>query len=160
MAIKVSEALRMFLRARKTLANADLIDRWSTDYETQVNVIPGDREPVAGKKSTWSDGIATWHSIRIPKNAATNPSWEDYNLGYPLDLYAEGIGITGWDWKGRVSRHFGYDFDALTSHAKGIGIDEAQLEKVKQAAEALPYVETRRSTGGKGIHLYVYLDRV
>jgi hypothetical protein len=35
---------------------------------------------------------------------------------------------------------------------------DAELEKVKQAACALPYVEVRRSTGGGGIHLYCYLD--
>ena len=29
---------------------------------------------------------------------------------------------------------------------------------MKQAACALPYVEVRRSTGGGGIHLYVYFD--
>jgi len=153
-----SEALYSFLHARKTPANADLVDRWSTAMETQVNVVAGDGEPVAGKKSTWTNGSDTWHSIRIPKNAATDPTWEDYKVGYPFDLYAEGIGMTGWEWKARVSRHFGYDFDALTGHAQGVGIDDDQLEKVKQAACALPYVEVRRSTGGDGIHLYVYLD--
>lgn len=154
----VSEALYSFLQARKTPANSDLVDRCSISMEIQVNVIAGDGEPVAGKKSTWTNGSDTWHSIRIPKNAATDPTWEDYRIGYPFDLYAEGIGMTGWDWKARVSRHFGYDFDALTGHAQGIGIDDGQLAKVKQAACALPYVEVRRSTGGKGIHLYVYLD--
>ena len=154
----VSEALHNFLQARKTSANADLVARWSADYETQVNVIAADGEPVAGKKSTWTNGSNTWHSIRIPRNAASDPTWDDYKIGYPFDLYAEGIGMTGWRWRDRRSRHFGYDFDALTAHAKGIGIEDKDLEKVKQAAEALPYVEVRRSTGGKGIHLYVYLD--
>jgi hypothetical protein len=153
-----SEALYNFLHARKTPANADLVDRWSTAMETQVNVIAGDGEPVAGKKSTWTNGSDTWHSIRIPRNAATEPIWEDYKIGYPFDLYAEGIGMTGWDWQARRSRHFGYDFDALTGHAQGIGIDDDQLEKVKRAACALPYVEVRRSTGGGGVHLYVYID--
>ena len=154
----VSEALHNFLQARKTPANADLVDRLSTDMEVQINVIAADGEPVAGKNSTWSNGSDTWYSIRIPKNAATDPSFEDYNIGYPFDLYAEGIGMTGFDWKARHSRHFGYDFDALTAHAQGVGIDDEQLEKVKQAACALPYVEVRRSTGGKGVHLYVYTD--
>jgi len=155
---KVSEALHNFLQARKTAANADLVDRWSIDMEVQCNVIAADGEPVAGKRSTWSNGSDTWYSLRIPKNAATDPIWEDRKITYPFDLYAEGIGMTGWDWKARCSRHFGYDFDSLTSHARGVGIDEEQLEKVKQAACALPYVEVRRSTGGGGIHLYIYLD--
>ena len=86
----VSEALRSFLQARKTPANADLVDRCSIDMEVQVNVMAADGEPVAGKKSTWTNGSDTWHSIRIPKNAATDPTWEDYKIGYPFDLYAEG----------------------------------------------------------------------
>ena len=142
----------------KTPANADLIERWAIGMETQVNVAPGDGEPVAGKRSTWSDGINEWFNIRVPKNAATDPTFTDYQIGFPLALHAEGVGMTGWDWKARLSRHFGYDFDALTGHAQGVGIEEKDLEKVKQAACALPYVEVRRSTGGGGIHLYVYLD--
>lgn len=64
---RVSEAIQNFLQARKTTANSDLVDRWSIDMETQINVAAGNGEPVAGKRSTWSDGINTWHSIRIPK---------------------------------------------------------------------------------------------
>jgi len=155
---RVSEALYSFLQARKTAANADLIARWSIDMEVQVNVAPGGGDPVAGKRSTWSDGINEWFNVRVPKNAATDPSFIDYNLSFPLALHAEGVGMTGWDWQARRSRHFGYDFDAITGHAKGIGITDEELEKVKQAACALPYVEVRRSTGGGGIHLYVYFD--
>ena len=51
-----------------------------------------------------------------------------------------------------------FDFDSLTGHAKGVGISNEDLEKVKQAAMQLPYVEVRQSTGGAGIHLYVYFD--
>jgi len=155
---KVTEALRRFLDARKTPANADLVARWGSHMETQVNVAAGDGEPVAGKRSTWSDGINEWFNVRIPKNAADNPSFNDYSLSFPLDIHAEGIGMTGWDWEARRSRHFGYDFDAITGHAKGIGIADEDLAKVRDAACALPYVEVRRSTGGGGIHLYVYLD--
>ena len=126
--------------------------------ETQINVAAGDGEPVAGKRTTWSDGIDEWFNIRIPKNAATEPAWQDYGLRFPLDLHAEGIGMTGWDWQARRSRWVAFDFDSLTSHAKGVGVSDADLAKVRTAAEALPYVEVRRSTGGGGIHLYVYFD--
>ena len=123
---KVSEALYNFLQARKTAANADLVDRWSIGMEVQVNVAPGDGEPVAGKRSTWSDGINEWFNVRVPKNAATDPTFNDYNLSFPLALHAEGVGMTGWDWQARRSRHFGYDFDAITGHAKGIGIGDEE----------------------------------
>ncbi len=155
---KVSEALCRFLQARKTPANADLIDRWSLAMETQVNVAAGDGEAVPGKRSTWSNGTDTWHSIRIPKDANSEPSWQDYNIGYPFDLHAEGIGMTGWDWQARRSRWVAFDFDSLTGHAKGVGIGDEELEKVKQAAMLPEYVEVRKSTGGGGIHLYVYFD--
>jgi len=158
MPLTVSESIRTFLQARQTEANADLVARWSLDYETQVNVAAGTGEPVAGKRSTWSNGTDEWFNVRIPKNAATDPTFTDYRIPFPLDLHAEGIGLTGWDWRARRSRHVGYDFDAITGHAKGIGVAESELEKVKAAACALPYVEVRRSTGGGGLHLYVYFD--
>ena len=146
----VSEALYKFLSARKTPANADLIARWASRMETQVNVAVGDGEPVAGKRSTFTNGTDTWHSIRVPKDANSEPHWEDYELRYPFRTYAEGIGMTGLDWQNLCSRWVAYDFDALTGHAKGIGVSEDDLEKVKQAAMQLPYVEVRKSTGGSG----------
>ena len=81
---KVSEAITAFLQARKTPANADLVDRWSIALETQVNVAAGDGEPVAGKRSTYSNGTDTWHSIRIPKDANSEPSWGDYELSFSI----------------------------------------------------------------------------
>ena len=154
----VSEALYKFLNARKTLANANLIARWGINMETQVNVAVADGEPVAGKRSTFTNGTDTWHSIRVPKDANSEPSWEDYELRYPFDLYAEGIGCTGFDWQNRCSRWVAFDFDALTGHAKGVGVSDDALQAVKEAAMQLPYVEVRKSTGGNGLHLYVYLD--
>jgi len=158
--LKLTEAFRNFLQARKTAANADLVDVWTPAMETQLNVAPGKGEPVAGKRSTWSDGINSWFNIRIPKNAATDPSFEDYVLTFPLEEHAEWIGCTGWDWQARCSRWVGFDFDAITGHAKGIGISDEALQQVKDAACALPYVEVRKSTGGGGIHLYVRFDGV
>ena len=61
----VSEALHDFLHARKTPANQDLVDRCSINMEVQVNVMAGDGEPVAGKKSTWTNGSDTWHSTPL-----------------------------------------------------------------------------------------------
>ncbi len=156
----VSEALKSFLSARKTDANADLIARWSMAMETQVLVGVRDGDPVAGKRSTYSNGSDTWHAIRVPHDAGTVPNWEDYELRYPFDTYADGIGMTGLDWQALCSRWVAYDFDALTGHAKGIGVSEDDLERVKSAAQRLPYVEVRKSTRGSGVHLYVYLDAI
>ena len=147
----VSEALQTFLQARKTPPNADLVDKWSSAMETQVNVAAGDGEPVANKRSTYSNGVDTWHSIRIPKDANSEPSWKDYKLSFSIGEHAEGIGCTGWDWQARLSRWVAFDFDSLMGHAKGVGLTNDELLRVKEAAMQLPYVQVSKSTGGGGL---------
>lgn len=155
----VTEALRSFLQARRSSHNGpDLLDRWTTAMETQVNVAADRGEPVAGKRNTFTDGINEWWSIRIPKNAHADPEFRDYGMTWPLDLHVDAIGCTGWDWQARRSRWVGFDFDSITGHAAGIGVTDQQLDDIRQVAESLPYVEARRSTGGNGLHLYVYFD--
>jgi hypothetical protein len=153
-----------FLKAkRKTHPGQDLLDRYlehGTNMETQVNVSAGEGEPVHGKRATWTDGVEEWWNLRIPKGSYDEPFFKDYYLSWALEEHAEGIGSTGWDWQNKCSRWLGFDFDALTGHAKGVGIDDEALAEVRRAAEALPFVEVRKSTGGKGIHLYVYVDAI
>jgi hypothetical protein len=162
--MKVTEAITRFLQARlATHPGRDLVERFLTlggasTLEVQVNVAASNGEPVEGKRTTWTDGVNSWWNIRVPKNANAEPEWDDYELRYPLEEHAEGIGSTGWDWVNARSRWLGFDFDAITGHAKGIGVSDAQLAEVCEAAKALPYVETRLSTSGKGIHLYVYFN--
>lgn len=160
----ITKALVDFLKARREAhPGKDLLDKYlehGTNMETQVNVAAGDGEPVHGKRATWTDGVNEWWNLRIPKGAMDEPSFNDYKLKWPLELHADGIGSTGWDWQERCSRWLGFDFDAITGHAKGVGIDDDALKAVQKQAEALPYVEVRKSTGGKGIHLYVYVDKI
>ena len=107
--------------------------------------------------STYGNGIDTWSSLRIPWDANSEPNWKDYRAPYSLSEHAEGIGTTGWDWQAQCSRSLGYDFDLLTSdHADGIAAEE--LARVEAAAMLQPYIEARRSTGGGGLHLRVYMD--
>ena len=95
---------------------------------------------------------------RIPKDANSEPNWKDYKLGFSIGQHAKGIGCTGWDWQNRCSRWVAFDFDSLMGHAKGVGLTNDELLRVKEAAMQLPYVEVRKSTGGGGLHLYVYFD--
>lgn len=156
---KVTQAIQLFLNAKKATHNgADLLARWTPYMETQINVSAGLGEPVEGKRNTWSDGLNEWWNIRIPKKADSEPEFRDYDLSWPLDEHAEGIGCTGWDWSARRSRWLGFDFDSITGHAAGVGVSDEQLSAVSAAAQALPYVEVRKSTGGNGLHLYVYFD--
>jgi hypothetical protein len=153
----VTQAIGNFLHAKKNEFNSDLIDRWTPGIETQVNIHKADGELIEGSTNTYSNGQFKWWPIRVPKNAKTEPRWHDGEMKYPLCQFAEAIGSTGWDWKQRVSRWVGFDFDDIT---KSSGISNEQLAAVEQAARELPYVEVRKSTGGRGLHLYVLLDSI
>lgn len=126
------------------------------NLETQLIVAPGKGVPVEGRRNTWTDEREQWYNIRWPKNAMAEPYWKDRELEFLLENHWLGIGTTWWDWINRQSVGVGFDFDEITSHAPGTGIELEQLEKVRQAACALPYVDVIRSTGGKGLHLYVW----
>lgn len=156
------ESITNYLTARRESHNGpDLIDlhlKYGCDLETQVNVAADAGEPVAGKRSTYTDGINTWFSFRIPKDADTAPWFRDFPMKFPLDPHVDGIGSTGWDWKAKRSRYVGYDYDSIVGHAAGIGVTDKELEKVVEAAKALPYVTVRKSTGGGGLHLYVLFE--
>ena len=159
----VTEGFRRFLTARQAaLPGADLIERylhWGPEnLETQVNVAADGGDPVEGRRNTWTDGSCNWFHIRIPKNAFGVPEWNDYELRWAPEEHAEAIGSTGWDWQTLRSRWVGFDFDEITDHAKGVGVNDEELNRIREAAQALPYVEVRKSTGGKGIHLYVLFD--
>lgn len=160
----VTECIVNFLKAAQAKhPGPDLLERFlrqGCNMEVQVNVLAGDGEPVAGKKSTFTDGLNEWWNLRIPKDSMGEANFKDYHLTWPLELHAEGIGSTGWDWKNGCSRWVGFDFDALIGHAKGVGITREALEEVKSQASRIPYVETRKSTGGKGLHLYVPIDGI
>jgi hypothetical protein len=164
----VSQALRDFIEILKTGGHGipahnapELLDRWSIEMETQLNVLASKGAPVEGKQSTFDDGDVRFWNIRVPKGANTpNPEFNDYPLKFPPVLYASALGCTGWNWKNKTSHWVGFDFDAITGHAAGVGVTQDELKRVQDAACGLPWVETRRSTGGQGIHLYVLIDGV
>ena len=159
--MQVSESLTKFVRAQQARHHDPaLLERWSMDMETQVNVLAGDGEPVDDKRNTWTDGTTEWFNFRVPKNANSDPYFNDWTIRFPLDDHVEAIGSTGWDWKNRVSRWVGFDFDTITGHAAGVGITDAELRDVQEVASSFDFVEVRRSTGGGGIHLYVLLDAI
>ena len=166
----ISEALSDFVTLCKTgdaqygiLPHNDpsMLDRWSIALETQVKVHGG--IPVEGLRSTYSDPQNPehrWWDIRIPKNAKTEPEFEDRMLPWPPVLHTQALGWTGWDWKNRVSKFVGFDFDSISGHAIGVGVSDEKLAEIRQVACSLPWVETRRSTGGAGLHLYVHIDDI
>lgn len=156
-----TQAIKNFLIR---VTHADLADLYSYDMECQVNVAQDGGERVGGNYmgrawNGWTDGLVTWKSFRIPRNANKEPEYEDKPMKFPLD-HAEGVGMTGWDWNNRLSRWVAFDFDAIAGHkeAHEKKLTEIELDVVKKAAIEIPWVTVRRSAGGAGLHLYVFLD--
>jgi hypothetical protein len=163
LSVNKTEAIKIFLTA---FTQPDLASMYNHDMEVQVNVAQDNGERVEGeyegaKWLGYSDGINTWKSFRIPRNASTVPEYTDHPLTFDCK-HIEGIGMTGWDWVKRCSRWVAFDFDAITGHSEAhqnkLTADE--LKKVRDAASNLPWVTTRYSTSGNGLHLYVMLDNV
>lgn len=156
-----TQAIKAFLTA---YTHPDLAALYNHDLEVQITVAKGKGERVEGefKGRQWqaySDGMQTWKPIRIPVNANTKPEYTDTPMQYDLLDHAEGIGMTGWDWKHLNSCWVAFDFDAITGHSEKHTkkLNDAEIEQIKNAVANIPYVTLRKSTGGKGLHIYVFL---
>jgi hypothetical protein len=141
----------------------DLADLYNPDMECQVNVAQDEGERISGeyrgrKWIGWTDGITTWKPFRIPRNASTDPEYEDSEIKFDLAKHAEGIGLTGWDWKNKLSRWVAFDFDSLINHGKGLTVSE--LDEIRRIASEVEWVTIRKSTSGRGLHLYIFLEGV
>jgi len=160
-----SEAIKSFLALH---THNDLSSMYNINMECQVNVAQDNGERVKGEYkgkawSGWTDTMGNlWKSFRIPYGANTEPTYTDTLMKFDLDEHAEGIGMTGWDWFNRLSRWVAFDFDSIVGHSdkhsSKLTVDE--LNRVREAATQLPWATLRRSTSGKGLHIYVFLDPV
>lgn len=157
--VQKTEAIKNFLTH---MTHADLARLYSLDMECQVNVAQDNGQRIEGDFKGrmwhgWSDGLTTWKSFRIPHNAATEPEYTDSEMRFDLAKHAEGIGMTGWDWKNKLSRWVAFDFDSIIGHEKE-GLNSEELKKIEEKAFSLPWVTIRKSTSGNGLHLYVFLN--
>lgn len=153
-----TDAIKKFLEL-KTIP--ELASLYNANMECQVNVAQDGGERVEGSfrgKSfhAWTDGVNQWKSFRIPFNAHKDPEYTDSILKFSLVEHAEAIGMTGWDWGNRVSRWVAFDFDSIVGHKEGLSAEE--LETIKQSVSEIPWVTIRKSTGGRGLHLYVFFE--
>ncbi len=151
-----------FLRRHETPFNSDLVALWSPAMESQTNAVADGARTITTKKGGkfFSDGKAKWWSVRIPKDSDSKPWFRDYRNNRVLFDHVEAVGMTGFDWQNRCSRWVTFDFDSIAGHAAGVGVSEGDLDQIKTAAMQLPYVQTRRSSGGSGLHAYVFLDAI
>jgi len=152
-----TQAIAALLTAR---THPDLAQLYNFNMEVQVNVAQDGGERTDGEYKGkrwigWTDGIQTWKSFRIPRNAATNPEYTDRDMTFDLAEHAEGIGMTGWDWVNKCSRWLAYDFDSIVGHTSGL--THTQLLDIEDMAKSVPWVTLRKSTSGNGLHLYVTL---
>jgi hypothetical protein len=159
-----TEAIKRFLTA---MTHADLANLYNANMECQINVAQdgGTRidSTFQGRSSmAYTDGSQTWRPIRIPRNAGTDPEYKDLPMSWDLSAHAEAIGMTGWDWTNRVSRWVAFDFDAIVGHSTKHtrkSTDE-ELLQIRQLLQGVPWVSLRYSTGGKGLHLYVFVNEI
>ena len=156
--MKKTEAIKNFLTHH---THSDLADLYSEEMETQVIVAQDDGEIIEGeyrgrKWRGFTDGITTWKSFRIPWNAGSEPEFNDSEIQFDISEHAEGIGLTGWNWKQRKPVFVAFDFDGLIGHKQGLSQDE--LDTIAEAVSQLPYVTLRKSTSGNGLHVYVFID--
>ncbi len=160
------EAIKRFLSAK---APADFADRYHSGMEVQV-IVGQDGgtlyEATTFQGRQWQawegDEGQRWYPIRIPKDANTEPSYKlDKEMSYDLAAHAAGIGMTGWNWEERHSEWVGFDFDAISGHSERNTkkLTEAELSEIARLAQSVSWIQVRRSTSGKGLHLYAYVDR-
>ena len=158
-------AIKRFLEAK---THPDLARMYTPDMEVQVNVgRDGGKRVDAGdlkgrEYNAWTNGTDQWKPFRIPMAANTEPVYEDKPITFSMEAHAEGIGMTGWDWKNRLSRWVAFDFDAIIGHSDKHSkkLTDDELRKVQEVVSSLPFVTLRKSTSGKGLHLYILLEPV
>lgn len=158
---KRSHVIKAFLQAH---THPDLAALYTPEHEVQVNVAKDGGEPWEGdyKGRTlqgFTDGDTVWKPFRIPRNASSAPEGNDCPIKFDLAAHVEGIGCTGWNWARRQSEWFGFDFDALVGHSQHHErrLSEIDLVAVRDQACSIPWVTVRKSTSGRGLHLYVHL---
>lgn len=168
MSVTQTKAIKLVLEA---FTHADLAAMYTPDMEVQVEAAQDHGQVIEGEHSvgektiSWrgfTDGDTTWKSFRIPYNASTNPTYADKPMTWNIDEHAMGIGMTGWDWHAKVSKWVGFDFDAMIGHSQQHNkrLTDAELLEIERLVCAVPWVTVRRSTGGKGLHIYVLLNDV
>jgi len=158
-----TEAIKQFLEAN---THRDLSDLYNAEMEVQVNAARDNGIRVEGEYQgrNWSgwadpdDPTLIWKSLRIPFKAKIAPEYTPKRMTWPLGQHAEGIGLTGWNWVKRQSLWCAYDFDSIANHAQGLTAEE--LHELTSIALEIPWVTVRKSTSGRGYHLYIFLPNI
>lgn len=163
--MKKSEAIKLYLGKN---THPDLAELYTPDMEVQLNVAKGSGERIEagnflGKPwPEYTDGAETWKNFRIPYQAMSDPKDNDNELLFNIEKHTEGIGLTGWDWRNKLSRYVAFDFDAMLGHSDKHSkkLSDKELLDIQQVVTKLPFLTLRKSTSGRGLHLYIYLEPI
>lgn len=160
-----TQAIKAFLNASKS--PRDLVDLYNSEMECQVYVVKGDNQVIKDREFRGKKYVAfqcnetgvIYKPFRIPWDSMNeNAHYDDPPMKFDLAKFAEGVGLTGWNWSKKVSQWVGYDFDSIVNHKKGLS--ENELKQIYDSIHQLPYVTVRTSTTGSGFHIYVFLNDV
>jgi hypothetical protein len=153
---RTRQAISNFL-SNRTADSPFLLSRYTVDLETQV-MCDTDGEPGENPGTYTKDG-ETWGNKRWPYQAGTNPNFSDPILGFSPAAHVDRVGTTWWDYVAKRSVAVGIDIDSVEGHAETTTTNAAEdLEKIVDRLSTLDYVTIVRSTGGKGLHVYVFFD--
>ena len=154
---RTREAIGNFL-ANRVDDSPFLLNIYSTNLETQVMV---DTNGDPGEQSgTYTDGKHVWGNKRWPYQAGTDPNYNDPPISFSPAEHVERVGTTWWDYVNKKSIAVGIDIDASDGHAETTTTNhESDIEKIIHRLKDLDYVTIVRSTGGKGLHVYVFFDQ-
>jgi hypothetical protein len=156
MTTRVREGIANFLNNR-VADSPFLLSRYSIDLETQV-MCDTDGEP-GDRSGTYTDGEQTWGNKRWPAQAGTDPKLYDPELTFSPADHVERVGTTWWNFATKKSVAVGIDIDAAEGHAEGTTTnEEAEIDEIVGRLKSLDYVTVVRSTGGKGLHVYVFFN--
>lgn len=154
----IREGIQSFLTAHRN-DSPFLIDRWSVDLESQFLVHPGCQETEEGS-NVWTDGSQEWCNHRWPSQANSTPRYSDRTLRFDPRVHLSRIGSTWWNWKTCRSVAVAFDIDMEGEHALStVTVTETELKAVVEKLKRLPYVTLVRSTGGQGVHAYIFFDK-
>ena len=152
----IRDGIETFLDANKD-SSPYLIPKWSRDLESQYLVHAGNVEVEEGSQAWTGDG-QTWANHRWPYQAGSTPNYKDKPLKFSPAEHLARIGTTWWNWVSKRSVAVAFDIDMEgDGHATTTNtVTETQLAGVVERLKKLEYVTIVRSTGGKGVHVYVF----
>jgi hypothetical protein len=142
----------------------DLAERYDFGDEAQLNfaqgdgvVVPKSFEMKDGKTKDYKwygNGIEEWpQKWRDPL-----PDGKPHQgrVKYDFAQHINAIGVSGRNHEHGLTLRFGIEWDAQTGHSEKFkkGLTPDQLEEVRQKLWPIPWLEIRKSTSGKALHVW------